>query len=164
MPATPSAPTIARARSVSPVAVVTRDVVVVRGDRRDGRAVADVDAAGDARLGEHVIELDAADDDAELGIADGDLVVREAQRHRVERDLRAIDGDAELLEHPQRAGADAAGADLLARIALGLEHDEARGGRGGLEVQRGREAGGPASDDHQVDIEHAVVSITQTGA
>src|SRR5262249_6695031 len=58
--------------------------------------------------------------------------------------------DADPLEQPERAGADAAGADLVARVARLLEHDDPGARRGGVEMQRGRDTGRTTAHDRDV--------------
>ena len=101
-------------------------VIVMDLDRGYRAAIAELDPSCGCRLRERVIELEAPDDDAEIGFARDDLLAADPQRDRVQRHHRAVDREPERVEDPERARADRAGADLVARVALGLEHDHAR--------------------------------------
>jgi hypothetical protein len=102
-------------------------VVGVDVDRGDRTAIAYVEPAGTSCTCERVIELDPPHDDAAVGHARRDRAARECHRDCIEPHFRHVDVDADPLECLERARADAAGADLFARIALGFEQHRALG-------------------------------------
>src|SRR5262249_42447979 len=93
-----------RARTID-VALLGLDAhaMILDRDRSDRRAVAHLDAARHRGFRERVIELDAPYDDAELAMAGHDRLVADLERDRVEPDHRALNADADLLEHAKRA-------------------------------------------------------------
>ena len=137
-------------------------------DRGHRAAVADLEPARGGEARERVVELDPAHDHAAARHPDLDQIVRQAQRDRVELDHRHVGHRVDPLEHAKPAHADAAGADLVARVGLGLEQHRAFGEsrRVCTEVEQRRQPGRASADDHQllVDDHGAYIPPERSGA